>query len=488
MSALLEVSGLYKRFGGVSAAKDIGFSIAPGEILGLIGPNGSGKSTVMKLILGVEKPDLGSIKIDGQEVAGWPAHKIARLGVGMVFQHSRPLYRQTVLENVLLGLLPDKLTHLIPDAAMFAKAREIAERVGLGAVLSRKPGTLPFADLRKMEVAKALARNPKVVLVDEPFAGLTARETEAFAQLIRELRDDGRAVLIVDHNVKSVAALADRVFAMYIGERIAEGSVDEVMRDETVKRVYLGGALTTAARPETTFGDRETPFLAVEDASVLYGKAQALENVSLHVHKGEFVAVVGLNGAGKTTLFNAISGLVPYSGTIRREGQSLKGLSAAKIARSGLVQSPEGRELFAEMTVVENLEIGGARLDSSEREKRLAWLYDLFPRLRERARQNAGTLSGGEQQMLTIARALMMKPALLILDEPTLGLAPVILEQISKALERLRQTTDITVLLGEQNVTFALPHADRVYVLEHGRIVWEGEPGRFAGEVGERYL
>ena len=487
-AALLEVSGLYKRFGGVSAAKDIGFAIRPGEILGLIGPNGSGKSTVMKLILGIERPDAGSIKIGGVETAGWPAHKIARLGVGMVFQHSRPLYRQTVLENVLLGLLPDRLTHLLPDAATWKRAKEIAERVGLGAVLERKPATLPFADLRKMEIAKALARNPKVVLVDEPFAGLTARETEAFAQLIRELRDDGRAVLIVDHNVKSVSALADRVFAMYVGERIAEGSVEEVMRDETVRRVYLGGALTTAARPESAFRDSDTPFLAVKDLNVLYGKAQALENVSLHVHRSEFVSVVGLNGAGKTTLFNAISGLAPYTGEIFREGLSLKGLSAAKIARAGIVQSPEGRELFGDMSVAENLEVGGGWLDSPERARRLDWLYDLFPRLKERARQNAGTLSGGEQQMLTIARALMMRPDLLILDEPTLGLAPVILEQISKALEKLRQTTPITVLLGEQNVTFALPHADRVYVLEHGRIVWEGDPSRFESEVGERYL
>jgi branched-chain amino acid transport system ATP-binding protein len=484
----LEVKGLYKRFGGLTAVKDVSFSIKAGEILGLIGPNGSGKSTVMKSILGVERPDGGSVRINGVEVAGWPPHKIARLGVGMVFQHSRPLHRQTVLENIILGLLPDKLLDFFPDAAVEKRAREIAERVGLGAALDRRPSTLPFADLRKMEIAKAIARNPKVVLVDEPFAGLTARETAAFARLIVEMRDDGRAVLIVDHNVKSVSALVDRIYAMYVGERIAEGSVQEVMQNETVRRVYLGGALETAARPESAFRDVQTPFLAVDRLNVFYGKAQALEDVSIHVHHGEFVAIVGLNGAGKTTLFNAISGLTPYAGEIRRQGRSLRGKTAASIARDGIVQSPEGRELFTEMTVRENLEMGGGRLDEKDRLERLEWLFDLFPILKARANQTAGTLSGGEQQMLTIARALMMRPDLLILDEPTLGLAPVIMEQISKALERLRQTTPITVLLGEQNVTFALPHADRVYVLEHARIVWEGEPGRFASEIGERYL
>ena len=152
------------------------------------------------------------------------------------------------------------------------------------------------------------------------------------------------------------------------------------------------------------------------------------------------------------------------------------------------MQSPEGRELFGLMTVRENLDMGGHGLGDKERGERREWLFNLFPILKERQRQTAATLSGGEQQMLTIARALMMKPDLLILDEPTLGLAPVVMEQISKALERLRQTTEITVLLGEQNVTFALPHADRVYVLEHGRIVWEGEPSRFASEAGAMYL
>jgi branched-chain amino acid transport system ATP-binding protein len=486
--AKLEVEGLSKRFGGLAAVRDVGFSIKAGEILGLIGPNGSGKSTVMKSILGVERPDGGSVRVDGIEVAGWPPHRIARLGVGMVFQHSRPLHRQTVLENIVFGLLPDRLLGFLPGAAVDARARAIAERVGLSAVLDRRPATLPFADLRKMEVAKAIARNPKVVLVDEPFAGLTARETASLAMLIAEMRNDGRAVLIVDHNVKGISALVDRIYAMHVGERIAEGTVQEVMENETVRRVYLGGALETAARPETAFRDARTPFLDIKNLSVVYDRAQALENVSLHVHQGEFVAIVGLNGAGKTTLFNAVSGLVPYSGDIRRQGQSLRGRASAMIAREGIVQSPEGRELFGAMTVRENLDMGGHGLKETDRSERRERLFDLFPILNERQTQTAATLSGGEQQMLTIARALMMKPDLLILDEPTLGLAPLIMEQISKALERLRREAAITVLLGEQNVTFALPHADRVYVLERGRIVWEGGPTRFAKEAGARYL
>src|SRR5271167_4893398 len=331
--AHLEVSGLTKRFGGLVAVNDMALSIKAGKILGLIGPNGSGKSTVMKLIMGIERPDAGSVRINGTEVAGWPSHRIARSGAGIVFQHSRPLHRQTVLENIKLALLPDKLTRLLADPETDTKARAIAARVGLGAVLDRRPATLPFADLRKIEIAKAIARDPQVLLIDEPFAGLTSRETGAFSDLICELRVDGCAILLVDHNVKSVSRLADRVLAMYVGECIAEGTVDEVMSNETVRRVYLGGSIETAARPESSFSDATVPFLAVDDVSVQYGKAQALQNVSIHVHAGEFVSIVGLNGAGKTTLFNAISGFLPFTGEIRREGSLLRGHTAAAIAR-----------------------------------------------------------------------------------------------------------------------------------------------------------
>jgi branched-chain amino acid transport system ATP-binding protein len=487
MSALLEVSGLTKRFGGLVAVKDIGFTINAGEILGLIGPNGSGKSTVMKCIMGIERPNAGSVKLSGTDVAGWPTHRIARQGVGIVFQHSHPLQRQTILEHIKLALLPDNLLMLATDHGVTRRAEAIAARVGLSGVMHRLPRTLPFADLRRLELAKAIARNPKVVLVDEPFAGLTSGEVADFSDLIASFRADGHAVLLVDHNVKGVAALVDRVLAMYLGEHVAEGTAEDVMRNETVRRVYLGGKIETAARPEREGKDR-TPLLNVRNAGVLYGKATALDDVSIHVGEGEFVSIVGLNGAGKTTLFNAISGLVPYSGAIEWRGQSLTGKTAGAIARSGIVQCPETRELFGDMSVRENLDLGGQHQTVDDAAKQLEWLFNLFPILKSRQNQAARTLSGGEQQMLAIARALMMKPKLLILDEPTLGLAPVILEQLSKAMETLRQTTDITVLLGEQNVTFALPHADRVYVIEHSRIVWEGDPGRFAEEAGAGYL
>jgi branched-chain amino acid transport system ATP-binding protein len=482
----LQVSGLHKRFGGVIAVKNMSLELRTGEIVGLIGPNGSGKSTVMSLIMGIQQANGGTIRLDGIDIAGWPAHRIARAGISIVFQHSRPLQRQTVLENIKLALLPDSLLRLATEASVTERAQAIAERVGLGGVLRRYPWTLPFADLRRMELAKAVARDPKVVLIDEPFAGLTAAEIKTFSDLIRGLRDDGRAVLLVDHSVKSVAALADRVIAMYLGEPIAEGSADEVMQNETVRRVYLGGAIEAVERKESR--SVAATLLDIDRVDVFYGKAQALEGIDLRVHQDEFVSIVGLNGAGKTTLFNAISGLVPYRGSIRFAGVELRRRTAAAIARGGVVHCPETRELFGYMSVRENLDLGGGHLSGRERPRQLAWVFDLFPILEQRQTQAARTLSGGEQQMLTLGRALMMQPKLLILDEPTLGLAPVILGQISKAIERLRKERSLTLLLAEQNVTFALPHSDRLYLLDHGRIAWQGDPAQFAAEMHADYL
>ena len=277
---MLEVEQLTKRFGGLVAVKNLSFSVRGGEILGLIGPNGSGKSTAMRCVMGVDPPTAGVVRFEGRDIAGLPSHKVSRLGVGLVFQHSRPLNRQTVLENIKVALIPDRLGMLLHSAEIDDRARAIAERVGLGAVLDRKPPTLAFADLRRMELAKAIAQHPKLVLVDEPFAGLTATEVAAFSELIAEFRTEGRAVLLVDHNVKSVAALVDRTVAMCLGEKIAEGTAAEVMRDETVRRVYLGGALVRAARGAAP-ATQGAPLLEVRDVEVRYGKALAVQGVSL---------------------------------------------------------------------------------------------------------------------------------------------------------------------------------------------------------------
>src|SRR5260370_3095904 len=210
--------------------------------------------------------------------------------------------------------------------------------------------------------------------------------------------------MVVDNNGKRVGALVDRVLAMYLGEEIGSGKADEVMRNEAVRRVYLGGGLEIHARPGTSFKDK-VPLLQVENVSVLYGKAQALENVTIHVHEGEFVSIVGLNGAGKTTLFNTISGFLPYSGEILRGGEKLRGIGPARIARSGLVQCPESRELFGEMSVRENLDLCGHHLTEEARATPLSWLFELVSILKERQGQMAQTLSAGEQPMLAIGRA-----------------------------------------------------------------------------------
>ncbi|MXR51062.1 ATP-binding cassette domain-containing protein [Halovenus sp. WSH3] len=216
------------------------------------------------------------------------------------------------------------------------------------------------------------------------------------------------------------------------------------------------------------------PVLQLEDVDVSYGKTQALRNVSLEVEEGEIVGVIGPNGAGKTTMLDSIAGYKEYSGSITYDGTEVSETSSGKLVNDGLVYCTEDRDLFPYFTVHENLQMGAQfRSDDGAVQESFDFVYDLFPRLDERRDQEAQTMSGGEQQMLALGRALMSDPDVLMLDEPTLGLAPVIIDDISEALERL-QDEGLTILLVEQNSTFALRHAERLYLLEQGSIELSG--------------
>jgi branched-chain amino acid transport system ATP-binding protein len=231
--------------------------------------------------------------------------------------------------------------------------------------------------------------------------------------------------------------------------------------------------------------------LVLENISVSYGAIEALTGISLKVNEGEVVTLIGANGAGKTTTLRTITGLLsPKKGTITYEGKPINNVPAHKLVPLGMVMSPEGRGVFANLTVRENLEMGAyIRNDRKGIADDMERGFTMFPRLKEREQQKAGTLSGGEQQMLAMARALMSRPRLLLLDEPSLGLAPLVVHQIFEAIDDIR-SRGTTILLVEQNANAALHHSDRAYVLETGRIVMEGDSKQLSNDprVKEAYL
>jgi branched-chain amino acid transport system ATP-binding protein len=231
--------------------------------------------------------------------------------------------------------------------------------------------------------------------------------------------------------------------------------------------------------------------LELRNVSSGYGAIEALKSINLRIERGEIVTLIGANGAGKSTTLRNITGLVPVkSGEVLFEGQKLNGLPTHKITAMGVSMVPEGRAIFANLTVAENLEMGAyLRTDKAESAKDLDRVYTLFPRLKERRKQLGGTLSGGEQQMLAIGRALMARPRLLLLDEPSLGLAPLLVHTIFTAIDEINKE-GTTILLVEQNANAALKHSNRAYVLETGAIVMEGASPQVAADprVKEAYL
>jgi branched-chain amino acid transport system ATP-binding protein len=238
MTALLKVANVTRRFGGLVAVKDVSFELQPGEITGVLGPNGAGKTTLFNLLTGFIPMDLGTAEFDGRSLAGLAPHRIVNLGLARTFQLCRPFRGMSVIENVTVGCLAPRVRH---DGGRAARARRILDQVGLGAKAETLVDTLPYGDLRRLEIARALATKPELLLLDEPFAGLGSNEIEPLSQLIRKLHaEEGLTILIIEHKLREFMQLVRRVVAMDFGEIIAIGTPAEVVRHPRVVEAYIG--------------------------------------------------------------------------------------------------------------------------------------------------------------------------------------------------------------------------------------------------------
>ncbi|MFI9777557.1 ATP-binding cassette domain-containing protein [Streptomyces sp. NPDC051956] len=457
---LLRVDDVGVSFGGVKALEGATMTVRAGETVAIIGPNGAGKTTLLNVLSGL----VGGGRVTGSaQYAGKPLLKSRatarrRLGIGRTFQHAETFPELTVAENILC-------THRRVTAHHRARAAELLESVGLAPFADRRPADLPFGLHKRLDLARALAEEPQLLVLDEPFGGLDAGERTLLAREIVRQQQRGTAVVIIDHVLDDLFAVAHRVVAFDFGRPVGEGLPGTILDDPRVRTSYLGQGGDRVELPPRD--DLATSAVHIKGVDHSYGGVAALRGIDLTVAQGSVLGVVGANGAGKSTLGQILHGtLAPTHG--RR--------TADRDLRSALV--PEGRALFKTLSLRENLEVAAyaAGIKGAELRARLAQTGEwLPPRLRERMGMPAAGLSGGEQQILAIARALMAQPDLLIVDEPALGLSPAMVTEVYARLGRLARD-GMTVVLLEQSLTRAASACHEVVVLHDGRIAAQGEP------------
>jgi branched-chain amino acid transport system ATP-binding protein len=497
---LLSIDNVSVSFGAFRALSDVSFRVETNELVALIGPNGAGKTTLLNVLAGEIKPRLGSVHLAGQDITGTPPHQVVAHGLARTFQAAEPFQRLTVRENVMVGGVARHHVGLL--SSLLGRGRVLLENgefrreadvhlatVGLLDLADQPASVLTAGQRRLLSIARILASGAQMLVLDEPGAGLNDDEKHSLGDIILSLSAAGKTILFIDHDMPLVSRIARRIIVLDQGRIIANGEPAAIRSDPRVLQAYLGQrggspAIAPTGRPRVG-----RPLLQISDLSVTYGGLTALDHVSLDVGEGEIVALVGANGAGKSSLLRAIAGVEASSAErVTLDGAEMRGLPADQTVARGISLVPEGRALFSSLTVLQNLAAGryarrraqGFRhviwRSAAERrqfEQRLEAVYQLFPILKERAPQLAGTLSGGQQQMLAIGRALMGDPRLLLLDEPSVGLAPLVLAEILQCIAKLRDE-GLTILLVEQNVVAALGVADRGYVLANGRVVAQG--------------
>jgi branched-chain amino acid transport system ATP-binding protein len=509
-------------FRGLKALQGVDIHVPEGAVVGLVGPNGAGKSTLLGVLSGDLTAQQGVVRLGGKDVSGLAPEARVRRGLARTFQLPQLFDELTVREHLTLprrlAQAPsrewnDPLTgrFLHRDVPEEQEVDALLASLGLEPVADTLAGALPLGLTRLVEIARAAATHPTVILLDEPFSGLNPAESRRLSRTLASLnKAEGIAMVLVEHDVEVVFDLSERVFVLDFGELIAAGTPAEIRRHPAVRAAYLGDfdldsteptepaeaapagrAALTVAEPRP--GRPSAPeaggdILEISELSVNYADATALHEVSFAVRSRSVTALLGANGAGKSSLARAVSGLVKaQSGQIRFDGADITSAPADRIRSLGLAYLPEGRGIFRSLTVEENLKVALQGVAKAERPAAIERAVELFPVLGERRRQTAGTLSGGEQQMLSLARVLTRQPRLLIADEISLGLAPLIVEEVFAGLERVIEL-GVSVILIEQFVHRALAIADHCHVLRRGRLVWSGEASEAGADLVEHYL
>jgi branched-chain amino acid transport system ATP-binding protein len=501
--AALEVRDLRKRFGELRVLEGIDLTVAPCGVHSVIGPNGAGKTTLFNCITGALHADAGSVALHGRPLQGESIVARVRLGLVRTFQVSRVFESLSASENVRLALQKTLFGRRLGwriragDARVVETRRaELLAEVGLPTPDHERPmSELSLSDRRVVEVAMALACQPTVLCLDEPTAGIGIGEAQRLADLIGRL-GERLAVLLIEHRMSLVQDVSARVTVLAGGAVLAEGTPAAVARDPRVQSAYLGGAASTVptptrspASPTTTptpgrtarTAFRRRPAvpagdLVLEGVHSYYGSSHVLHGIDMVAAAGRVCGVLGRNGAGKTTTLLTITNLVrARAGSIRLGGAELVGRSTHEVAALGVALVPEDRWVFGELTVEENLRLAaGARAPLDE-------AFEEFPALAERRHAKGSELSGGQQQMVAFARAMLQRPQVVLLDEPTQGLSPQYVGVVIDHVRRLRER-GVTVILVEQNLQAVAALADAVYLIADGQIAAQLAPERLSAD------
>lgn len=472
---ILSVRGLTKQFGSLVTAKSIDLDIYPNQLHSLIGPNGAGKTTFFNMLAGVLPPTAGKVIFENQDITSLPMHKRVRMGMGRSYQILSVFQNLTVFENVRVAVQ----AHMRPKLGFWqdaydmddvnARAWSLLAAVNLDHRAEMSCASLAHGEQRLLEIAVTLATDARLLLLDEPLAGLAEAERVVVAELIRNLATQ-RAVVLIEHDMDRVLSISDRVTVLHRGKLVADGTPGEVAGNPQVIEAYLGGerpSLDMDVRAAQS-GRVAEPLLVLDKVQAGYHGSRILNDLSLTVNKGEVLALLGRNGVGKTTALHTLMGVVHVSGgRITFDGHDITGQKSYAINRLGLSIVPEGRRLFPNLTVYENLRMAARKGGISVEE-----VYEMFPRLRNRRNIKGESLSGGERQMVAIARALMVPSKMILLDEPFEGLAPAIVKEVMDAVVKLRNRASLIIV--EHNAESVLAIADRACILVNGVVAYDG--------------